>query len=309
MDNLYFGEIIRIRREELNMKQEELCEGVCERSTLSKIERGKNECSKYLAEVFLQRLGLPMDFYYASSSKTGIEQLNIRNKINDAIRMREYEKLPELIKKGENLQSDNIVFKQFLVETKAIHCLCVENNINEARNLLIEAIGILHKDFTLDKIERCHFIKEDIIILNALANTYCDEEDYSTAIRIFNSLLKSIERKSADNDDEETIRLIIMLKYNLSRVLGRADNYKECLIITDEAIELCKRHGRPTYLAELLINKGYALCSIHGRKEEGILVLKDALTLNRLVGFEDNVKTIYRRAKELFGIDLRKFKA
>ena len=133
MDNLYFGEIIRIRREELNMKQEELCEGVCERSTLSKIERGKNECSKYLAEVFLQRLGLPMDFYYASSSKTGIEQLKIKNKINDAIRMREYDKLPELIEIGRQLQDNNLLFKQFIVETEGIYALRVEKNIPKAR--------------------------------------------------------------------------------------------------------------------------------------------------------------------------------
>ena len=309
MENIYFGEILKNRREELNMNQDELCEGVLDRTALSRIENGKAECRKYVAEVLLERLNLPMDFYYASYSKTGVEQLKIKNKINDAIRMREYEKLPALIRKGESLKADNIIFTQFLIETTAIYCLCTENNVDEARKLLVEAISILHKGFSLDKIEKYHFAKEDIIILNALANTYCDEKDYAMAIHIFNSLLKSVERKSVSADDEEYIRIIIMLKYNLSRALGRADNYKECLAVTEEAIELCKRHGRPTYLAELLINKGYALCSIHGRKEEGILVLKDALVLNRLVGFEDNVKTIYRQAKDLFGIDLRKFKA
>ena len=304
MDNILFGEIIKNRREELNMKQEELCDGVCERSTLSKIERGKNECSKYLAEVFLQRLNLPMDFYYASSSKTGIEQLNIRNKINDAIRMREYDKLPELIEIGNQVQDNNLLFKQFIVETEGIYALRVEKNIPKARELLIEAMVVLHKDFSFDNIEKYHLLKEEIIILNALANTYCDEEDYATAIDIFNRLLKTIESKSTVPDDEETMRMVIMLKYNLSRSLGRADRYKECLDISEEAIELCRRYGRLTYMAELLINKGYALCSIHGRKEEGILVLKDALTLNRLVGFEDNVKTIRRDVKHLFNVKL-----
>ena len=63
--------------------------------------------------------------------------------------------------------------------------------------------------------------------------------------------------------------------------------------------------GTMIQMAELLINKGYALCSIF-KKEEGTLVLKDALTLNRLLGLNQNVKTIYKDAKELFNIDLHK---
>ena len=302
MDNLYFGEIIRIRREELNMKQEELCEGVCERSTLSKIERGKNECSKYLAEVFLQRLGLPMDFYYASSSKTGIEQLKIKNKINDAIRMREYDKLPELIEIGRQLQDNNLLFKQFIVETEGIYALRVEKNIPKARELLLSAMRVLHEKFELESEWRFSFVTEEYYILNIIANTYSAENRYDISIEIFRKLLSRAEKISLQ-EDEEYLRMIIMLKYNLSRALGRADRYKECLDIADEAIAICKRHGRPTYLAELLINKGYALCSIHGRKEEGILVLKDALVLNRLVGFDNNVEIIYRDAKNLFNIN------
>lgn len=304
MDNILFGEIIKNRREELNISQDELCEGILDRTALSRIENGKAECRKYVAEVLLERLNLPMEFYYASYSKKGIEQLKIKNKINDAIRMREYDKLPELIEIGNQVQDNNLLFKQFIVETEGIYALRVEKNIPKARELLIEAMVVLHKDFSFDNIEKYHLVKEEIIILNALANTYCDEEDYATAIDIFNRLLKTIESKSTVPDDEETMRMVIMLKYNLSRSLGRADRYKECLDISEEAIELCRRYGRLTYMAELLINKGYALCSIHGRKEEGILVLKDALVLNHLVGFDNNVKTIYRDAKHLFNVKL-----
>ena len=129
MDNILFGEIIRIRREELNISQDELCEGILDRTALSRIENGKAECRKYVAEVLLERLNLPMEFYYASYSKKGIEQI----KINDAIRMREYEKFPELIENGRQLQDNNLLFKQFIVETEGIYALRVEKNIPKAR--------------------------------------------------------------------------------------------------------------------------------------------------------------------------------
>lgn len=304
MDNLYFGEIIRIRREELNMKQEELCEGVCERSTLSKIERGKNECSKYLAEVFLQRLNLPMDFYYASSSKTGIEQLNIRNKINDAIRMREYDKLPELIENGNQVQDNNLLFKQFIVETEGIYALRKENDVDKARKLLLSAMHVLHNDFELNSEWKFRFITEEYYILNILANTYVEEEKHDIAIEIFKKLLERAE-KSFVHEDEESMRIIIMLMYNLSRSYGRTNHFVECLEISERAIELCKRFGRPDRLAELLINKGYALCATF-KKNEGILVLKNALAICDVMGMSDVSERVYKNSKKLFDVNLKK---
>lgn len=301
MDNLYFGEIIRIRREELNMKQEELCEGVCERSTLSKIERGKNECSKYLAEVFLQRLGLPMDFYYASSNKTAIDQMLIRNQIKDAIRMREYDKLAELLEKGLQFVDDSKLYHQFILRSKATYAIYVENNLPKAREILLNALKIIHPSFDIDNITKPLF-SEDILILNTFANTYVEEENYEKAINIFKTLVDIVKSKS--NDDIDSMRTLIMLEYNLSRVLGRADYYKECLIVAEEAIELSTRSGTMTSLGELLMNKAYALCSIHSRKEEGILALKDALMFNRLVGNLENIEIIKEDAKSLFDIKL-----
>lgn len=43
MDNTYFGKIIIDRRRELDMKQEDLCRGICSRQTLSRIENGRHK--------------------------------------------------------------------------------------------------------------------------------------------------------------------------------------------------------------------------------------------------------------------------
>ena len=51
MQKIIFGEIIKKRREEINMPQDELCEGIISRAALSRIENGKAECRKYIAEI------------------------------------------------------------------------------------------------------------------------------------------------------------------------------------------------------------------------------------------------------------------
>lgn len=61
MYNYHIGEYIKRKREEKEIKQDELCYGICDRSTLSRIERGKQEPTYYILKALLQRLGISED--------------------------------------------------------------------------------------------------------------------------------------------------------------------------------------------------------------------------------------------------------
>ena len=52
------GIIIRQRRDMLGLSQQQLCQGICDRSTLSRIERGDQVPSYYTLHALLQRLGM-----------------------------------------------------------------------------------------------------------------------------------------------------------------------------------------------------------------------------------------------------------
>ena len=51
------GEVIRRTRESLGMTQEELCEGICDVVTLSRIENGRNTPSRANFELLMERMG------------------------------------------------------------------------------------------------------------------------------------------------------------------------------------------------------------------------------------------------------------
>jgi len=57
------------RRLELGLTQEELCEGICEPITISRMENGRQTPSRNRINALLQRLGLPDDRYFALLSK------------------------------------------------------------------------------------------------------------------------------------------------------------------------------------------------------------------------------------------------
>ncbi len=59
MEYIDIGNIIKQRRKELHITQEELCEGICEPVTISRIENGKQIPSTNTLKAILERLDLP----------------------------------------------------------------------------------------------------------------------------------------------------------------------------------------------------------------------------------------------------------
>ena len=82
MQELFIGETIRQKRAEAGKTQEELCAGLCDPSTLSRIETGKQAPSRNVANALLQRLGLPHDRYYTFLTSNEAEADALRTKID-----------------------------------------------------------------------------------------------------------------------------------------------------------------------------------------------------------------------------------
>ena len=73
MKNVFLGEYVKQRRLDLGLTQEQLCYGICEPMTLSRLENGKQTPSRNRINALLQRLGLPDDRYFALLSKNELE--------------------------------------------------------------------------------------------------------------------------------------------------------------------------------------------------------------------------------------------
>ena len=81
MKEVYIGSIIRKRRQELGLTQEQLCRGICETVTLSRIENGKQTPSRSKLNALLQRLGMPGERYYALLSEQEMKISNLQTEI------------------------------------------------------------------------------------------------------------------------------------------------------------------------------------------------------------------------------------
>ena len=81
MKEIFLGDVIRQRRLELGLTQEELCEGICEPMTISRFENGRQTPSRNRIRALLQRLGLPDDRFYGLLNAKELEISNLEKEI------------------------------------------------------------------------------------------------------------------------------------------------------------------------------------------------------------------------------------
>lgn len=180
MKELFIGEVIKRKRKELRLTQEELCEGICEPSTISRIESGKQVPAKNKLDALLQRLDLPGDRYYALLSKNELEISNLQSQIISCNVSNNKQEEQQCLKKLEEIVSeDDHLVRQFILRSKiAFGYLDGENlrpyTYEEKEKVLFEALYLTVPKFDIDEINNNFYTVEEIKIINQIALNYSD---------------------------------------------------------------------------------------------------------------------------------------
>ena len=115
------GDCIRQLREEQNVNQEDLCHGLCNKSTLSRIERGCHVPSIGAIALLLQRLGVNEDSLSFLLGTTEMEISNLHKEIEALNAQKKYDEALQKIGQMEQLTDPkDRVMQQFLLRSKAL---------------------------------------------------------------------------------------------------------------------------------------------------------------------------------------------
>lgn len=121
MKNVFLGEYVKQRRLDLGLTQEQLCDGICEPMTLSRLENGKQTPSRNRINALLQRLGLPDDRYFALLSKNELEMEALQKEI---VACNVTEKVPEGFEKLAQFEKladpDDQIAQQFALRSRVL---------------------------------------------------------------------------------------------------------------------------------------------------------------------------------------------
>ena len=257
------GDCIRQLREEQNVNQEDLCRGLCSKSTLSRIERGCHVPSMGTVALLLQRLGVNEDSLSFLLGTAEMEISNLHKEIEALNAQRKYDEALQKIGRMEQLTDPkDRVMQQFLLRSKALAGHLQDgqrvayDNLAK-REMLLQAIELTHPSFSLDNIGRCLLGIDEIKTINQIAITYSDAGDRRYAIHIYRQLFEY--PRSRFYNTEAEVSVVTMLAYNYSTLLGRERRYEECIEYAQMGYEACIKYNKARMLGGLLLNWGYAL--------------------------------------------------
>ena len=254
MQQIFLGEAIKKRRLELGLTQEQLCEGICEPITVSRLENGKQTPSRNRINALLERLDMPADRYYALLSKHELDIDALHKEITsynirfDKAPAEEQSQIWKLALNAHKeleaiIDNDDTLSRQLILRSRVI--IGTENgeySFNEKIGMLTEAIRMTVPKFDLDDIGRGLYTTDEIKIINQLASTYSNAGKSMDAIRIWHQLYTYI-RKHFQNIPLTRAHLN-MVAYNYARELEIIGQFQKAIEIAEEGQKICQS-GRP----------------------------------------------------------------
>lgn len=297
------GMLIKNERKNQNITQEDLCDGICEVSTLSKIENGRQEPNLSTFTCLMQRLGLPSDRYRCLVSRDDFEIQDLIYEIKRHHVANRYDKVKELLTKLEQYADpkDRIVKQYIMFIWATVHSKedPSESTARTVMDELTKALHITKPKIDLEELNRELLSIQELEVLNAIANTYYKINETELALDIFLQLLKYLQKHCIKLEDIG--KMMPMVTYNYSRILGLTERYQDSLKICEMGLEYCREYGRTLLVGPLLCNKGCALCEL-GRKPEGIKVFQECYFVQKALNREEDAETLVRCAWEKYAI-------
>lgn len=313
MQHYFLGEAIKKRRQELGLTQEQLCEGICEPITISRLENGKQTPSRNRINALLERLDMPADRYYALLSKHELDVDALQREIasyNVQFKKASLDEKPKIrelaLKMHDELQAiiddDDSLSKQLILRSRVLlgtesGDFCFEEQIC----MLTEAIRLTVPRFDLDDISRSLYTTGEIKIINQLALAYSDAGEHSDAIGIWNQLYKYI-RKHFHNIPLNRAHLN-MIAYNYARELEFIGQYQKAIEIAEEGQRVCLDYGHYLSLPGLLAIQAECHCSL-GNNNEGRDLYFQAYYLMKVTGDRRNLQILKRNALRDLNLEL-----
>ena len=259
MDINQIGLLIAYKRSKENISVEELCEGICSRSFLSRVEMGQRGYEKIVAEALLQRLGFASDrmLYFLNKQEQQwlmvkeklIEVINKNDFVNANFYMEEYRKIT--YKKSR-------LHKQFLWLAEGIMCYKkgtmqkrgIETVLLKVEQKLVEAWNVTRENYAIDGVCPRYMSLTEFCIKSLFMQLIEEKGNAIIALQGYQELLNYAETKM---DGRDQVNFYPRIAYKYLLLLERIDAYKndEKENIYQKCIALLKKQGGMILLKEL----------------------------------------------------------
>ena len=308
MNRFMIGEYIRTQREAKGINQDDLCRGICNRSTLSRIEHGRHEPNYYVLKALLQRMGIPEERFQILM---GPQEFEIEELQQEIVADNVKHDFSSALKKIERLETlfqaeQQPVLQQFVLRVRALAGYEKDGqhfdyDYSTQREMLTHALELTCAGIHLKNMGRFLLGEDEAKIINQIAITYSEEGNRRQAIEIYRQLIRYVQRNFAGCEVERV--LLPLTAYNYSRLLGLECRYEEAIEVAKLGRQCCVKYNRCRMLGGLLLN---IACCLHemGEDERSRELLTQSYYVYKVMEEHRSCKVVQNYAKETFGMEL-----
>ena len=313
MEKMPIGAYIKQQREAKGWSQEFLCEGVCSRTSLSRIENDSQAPSFTTLNKLFEKLGLPSRQFLMLADMPSIEADNLQKKIrnNSALcqetegeeRSRLLEQFQKDLERLETLcGKDNPLFRQFALSTQVTAGRPDGPYSSEERlDMLLEAIRLTVPLFDLEKIAAFRYTETEIVLINKLARTYSRAGNRKKAISISRQLLKYIEKNNQSLDSYA--RQFCLVAHNYAIDLALEKKYKDAICYAEKCREAGNANGYYNFLPECMAIMGECYFFL-GDRERSADCYTQAFYLSKAYGNKRDLAIVRQEMREHLGLEM-----
>lgn len=257
------GNFINQRREELGITQDDLAEGLCSVTTLSRLENCEQTPRSGTVRALLQRLGYSGALLFQAVGREEFEISQLQVKIVQMFNSYDRSGVPEALVKLDGYR--DFFSKSDRQFYEIIYAVFYKDRFtnDEMLQRLESALRITHPKYSIDNLPKL-LTYEETMALNNIAIRLSEIGKTDNTIKILYHLADYYRENVVDK--QESMRTLPTVIYNLSKYLGLAGRYDECIDICQQGIQIMKDYARSRRLPQTYYNLSWSLVK---RKCEG----------------------------------------
>lgn len=303
MPTMFIGDCIKRRRKQLGLTQEQLCEGLCDAATLSRLETGFHSPRRSLLNALLQRLGLPTTRYFALVTKDELALEALEKEIVACnVQKRWEEGLAKLDQLRALTEPEDTLTQQFILRSEALlggHT--GRYPLPRQLELLTQALRLTVPRFTLETMDQFLYSTEETKLLNQIAGIYSRMGQSEQASALFEKLTLYLYTHYQEMLDGNGILPLVV--HNYARELCLQKRYSQSLLVCEEGKKLCTSYGHYRYLPGFIALSAESQHHL-GNDQKSLENYLSAYFLYQSIQDETNAAIVLQDAKAYLNVDL-----
>lgn len=298
------GALLRLIRTEKKISQSALCRGICSVQMVSLIEKERRVAHWKLVDLLYSRLGEDTPFELAAMTKSQFERYNIEFEINSLVAIGNAD-IKKLLEKYAAAETKMTKWEQQFFQ---FYSIVYENRAFSkkqwALDELTKTLKMTIPDYELsDLLPKQKLLSSmELIILNNISRLLYMLGNKKDGLALMEKLYGYTKHSWLSVQVRARLRPVFL--FNLANWLDeKPEDWKASLKKSEEAFEICLKHGNLAYFPHHLFIKGYYSAKL-GNIQHGKKMMIDALTCMWAIGKDAFANRIIDKINPEFNFDI-----